>query len=346
MKSITSEEKIHIALSPYDLTDDYNRHAGVTLLSILKHSSKPITAHLFYDETLSVGKEENVEYNKACYKEIADQYNCELLFHHIKIPEWIHDHKCTRFWSAGTLLRLWIPDTLTNVNKVIYFDCDMVIRTDIANIWNTQMEKYYIGACKDYAAIDIYKNKRNYKPNKVIDEYFNAGLIIMNLELIRKQQTSFIDLALTYIYQHPNNLFNDQDMLNWYCNGEYMRLERKYNLPSFCEDILAFQDDCIIHYTVGKPWLLYSGDVDEFYWECLSETPWGKDKRKYIQYLRSAPDYQKALSFIEKTYYKLDTGGAMKRLWGLIQFTMSLWINSFHAFRRYINIYLMGKIEL
>ena len=33
------DSRIHIALSPGDLTDDYNRHAGATLLSILKNSS-------------------------------------------------------------------------------------------------------------------------------------------------------------------------------------------------------------------------------------------------------------------------------------------------------------------
>lgn len=340
MESINDEEKIHIALSPYDLTDDYNRHAGTTLLSILKNSSKPVIAHLFYDDSLSLGKEENVEYNKSCYKRIANQYNCKLLFHHVDIPEWIHEHKCAKFWSAGALLRLWIPETLTNVNKIIYFDCDMVIRTDIANIWDIQIDKYCIGASKDYGSINIYKNKRNYVPNKVIDEYFNSGLLIMNLELIRKQQTSFVDLALTYIRKHPDNLFPDQDMLNWYCNGEYLHLERKYNIPSSNKDVMDFQDDCIIHYTCNKPWLLYSGEVDNFYWECLSETPWGEDKWKFAQYLRSAPDYQKSLPFIEKSYYKLETGGVVNRLRGLIKFTISIWINAFHALQRYIKIYI------
>ena len=346
MESIIEKDYIHIVLSPYDLTDDYNRHAGVTLLSILKYSSKPVIAHILYDDTLSQGKEDSVEYNKTCYKNIAEKYNCSILFHHIKIPEWIHEHKCTDYWSPGALLRLWIPDILPDVDKIIYFDCDMVIRTDISNIWNIPMDNYYIGACKDHGSIEIYKNKRNYVPNKIIDEYFNTGLLIMNLQLIRKRQKSFSDLALSYIFKHPKNLFPDQDMLNWYCNGEYQRLERKYNIPSFCKDVMEFQDDCIIHYTGGKPWLLYSGEVDYFYWEILAETPWGEDKWKFAQYLRSAPDYQKSLPFFQKSYYKLETGGAINRLRGLIRFTTSIWINSFHALRRYIKIYKIGKINL
>lgn len=348
VESIIEDEKIHIALSPYDLTDDYNRHAGTTLLSILRYSSKPVIAHLFYDNTLSAGKEEEVECNKSYYNKIANQYNCKLLFHHIEIPKWIHEHKCAKFWSAGALLRLWIPDTLTNINKIIYFDCDMVIRTDIANLWNIPMEKYYLGACKDYRSIAIYNSKRGGTENKILNEYFNSGLLLMNLELIRNRQTSFIDLALTYIFEHPNNLFPDQDMLNVYCNGEYLHLEKKYNIPSNSKEIMEFQDDCIIHYSVNKPWLMYSGEIDDFYWECLSETPWGRDKQKFVQYLRSAPDYQKVLPFIEKKYYLLvETGGVMIKLRRIILFTISIWINAFHALQRYISTYKKRrKIEI
>ena len=72
-------ERIHLAISPQDLTDDYNRHAGVILLSFLDHCSHPATVHILYDENLSVGKEESVEFNKQCYQEITDRYGCELV---------------------------------------------------------------------------------------------------------------------------------------------------------------------------------------------------------------------------------------------------------------------------
>ena len=57
-----TEPRIHVAISPWDLTDDYNRHAGVTLLSFLDHCPNcKVTAHILY-ETSHLVKRKNLCY--------------------------------------------------------------------------------------------------------------------------------------------------------------------------------------------------------------------------------------------------------------------------------------------
>ena len=75
---LPTSSTIHIAISPWNLTDDYNRHAGVTLLSLLEHCSQPVTVHLLYDANLSIGKEKEEAYTKSCYQKICQKYNAAI----------------------------------------------------------------------------------------------------------------------------------------------------------------------------------------------------------------------------------------------------------------------------
>ena len=145
----SADNRIHIALSPYDLTDDYNRHAGATLVSILEHCSEPIVAHLLYDEKLCIGKEKETEYNKACYQKIADTYGCELQYHHVELPEWIDNIVKLGSWSPGIFLRLYLPELLPETDKIFYFDCDTIILTDITKLWGVDLDGKYLAGSLD-----------------------------------------------------------------------------------------------------------------------------------------------------------------------------------------------------
>ena len=160
-EKLEDENHIQVSLSPWNLTDDYNRHAGVTLLSFLDHCPKntKITIHLLYDEKISIGKEKETEYNKQCYQKISDRYNCELIYHHVDLPEWVNDIPAVKKWTPGTMMRLCLPDLLPDVEKILYLDCDMVVQTDIGKLWETPLGNNPLAACLD-TDISAYPPKR------------------------------------------------------------------------------------------------------------------------------------------------------------------------------------------
>ena len=321
---------IHLALSPWNLTDDYNRHAGVTLLSFLDHCPEyaKVTAHLLYDKRFCVGKEKETEYNKWCYQLIADRYNCELIYHHVDLPEWVNDIPAVKKWTPGTLMRLCLPDLLPDVDKILYLDCDMVVLTDIGELWNTKLGSKYLAACIDEWIMNKATKQRMEYYEKVsvpLKNYFNAGLLLLNLKLLREQPNPFSSTLFSYLHDNPELPFLDQDLLNWYCKGDYILLDKKYDVFPWWKDAIEYTDDCIIHYTIGKPWKMYNGDIDNFYWKYLFETPWSEDLLTYLHYVRDAPDIQKSISLIQKNFFGIIDGSRVDKVKCAVSLSFSIW---------------------
>lgn len=320
--------RIHVALSPWDLTDDYNRHAGVTLLSLLEHSSLPVTAHLLYDANLSKGKEKEEAYNKSCYQEIADRYGCELHFHHVELPEWIHNSQSVKKWPAGALMRICLPELLENVNKIIYLDCDMVILSDISYLWNLELDNHYLAACQDS---DIPKftpdRKKFYSEREIpIDSYFCSGTMVLNLKKLRAEENSFSETMFSFLQRNQDLLFPDQDMLNWFCKGDYVQLDDKYNVYTWREEVLNMANDCIIHYAGSKkPWKKYNGEIDNYYWKYFMQTPWCEKQEDLLRYIRDAPDVTKAILLLQKNFFANIGGSRKEKVSTAAKFTISIW---------------------
>lgn len=325
----SENSRIHVALSPWDLTDDYNRHAGVTLLSLLENSSLPVTAHLLYDANLSKGKEAEEAYNKSCYQKIADRYGCELYFHHVELPEWIEDVPSVNSYTPGALLRLYLPELLPEINKIIYLDCDMVVLTDISKLWANELADIILGACSDDIRFNVTKRIRDFYTNKEIsvDSYFNSGTLLLNLEKMRDE--NFTKKIFDWLFNNKDVLYPDQDMLNWYCHNHYLCLDRKYNILVRSTNESDF-DDSIIHYLGGqKPWKKYNGKIDDYYWKYLIQTPWCENPENLLRYIREAPDVSKALPHLQKNFFASIDGSRKDKVSTAAKLTLSIWKDFF-----------------
>lgn len=303
---------IHLALSPWDLTDDYNRHAGVTLLSFLDHCSEDteVIVHLLYDAKLSIGKEQETEYNKYCYQKIAEQYNSTVIFHHVELPEWINEVPAIKNWTPGTLLRLCLPGLLLDIDKIIYVDCDMVITADMETLWNVSLEDKYLAAVPDSTVPNFGRKRRNYckKKNIPLDGYFCAGTLVLNLKKLREGPRKFEDVVFDYLNKNRDLPYLDQDILNWFCQGNYLPLDEKYNIYTERGDALQFIDDGILHYVgKAKPWKRYGGSIDNPYWKYLVLTPWAGEGERLVCYVRNAPNITQCFSSIP-IYYRYQEG--------------------------------------
>ena len=321
--------RIHVALSPWDLTDDYNRHAGVTLLSLLEHSSLPVTAHLLYDANLSKGKEKEEAYNKSCYQKIADKYGCELHFHHVDVPEWVRDIPSVNNYTPGALLRLYLPELLSRVNKIVYLDCDMVVLTDISKLWNNELGDMILGACSDDIRFNVTKKIRDFYTAKGIsvESYFNSGTLLLNLKEMREQ--NFTTKVFEWLSNNKDVLYPDQDMLNWYTQKNYLCLDEKYNVL-VRSTIQSNLNDSIIHYLGGeKPWKKYNGEIDNYYWKYLMQTPWCENPENILRYIRDAPDVTKAIPLLQKNFFANIEGNRKEKVSTAAKFTISIWKDFF-----------------
>lgn len=287
---------VHVALSPWDLSDEYNRHVGTTLVSILDNCPKKVVVHLLYEEKFSLQNPLETEHNLNNYRELGTRYGTEILLHPVELPEWVTDPKRENLqhFTPGTLLRLYLPNLLPDLEKVIYLDCDMVVTADISKLWDIPLGNHSLGACLDAARASNVKYYRDVHEAFGVDWkcYFNAGLLVMNLIKLRETRM-FPDRVMDLIYQHPNLPYLDQDVLNILFQKDAYFLSQRYNLPvgKRMMDYKLMRHlgisgssyaDCILHFNGRvKPWKAYSGPVDELYWKYFAMTPWGADPNVY-----------------------------------------------------------------
>ena len=180
--------------------------------------------------------------------------------------------------SYVTYYRLFVPELLHDYEKVLYLDVDLIIKSDLSLLFDTDLENCYLGAIKHP---DLHKLTQVGRYSIPPDSYFNAGVLLMNLGLIRKdnKQREFISLI--------NEEFSsfDQDILNVSCSGKVKYLDMKYNMMTkLCYFVIRFmtmfinrkelksarKNPSIIHYADReKPWdyanLPYNTIWDENY---------------------------------------------------------------------------------
>lgn len=186
-------------------------------------------------------------------------------------------------YTAAASYRLLLPEILPSYKSVIYLDCDVIVRTDIAKLYrDTDLEDYYLAAVYE-ATLDFqipYLKEIGCKPG----EYINSGFLIINLEQMRLDN---IMPSLISTANNANSAFPDQDALNIVCKGNILGLPPIYNsirtyfLPQYKTDFLKYYTDKDwdhvqisgnIHYTGSKPW---NGYTIEFvtWWSYYEQLP-------------------------------------------------------------------------
>lgn len=199
--------------------------------------------------------------------------------------------------SVETYYRFLIQSILPEYDKVLYFDSDIICRRDVADLFETEIGNNLLGA-----VIDADMNGQLKLPGsdffqylstelKLEDpySYFQAGVLIMNLNELRK--VSSTDLWLRRAQKIYRYL--DQDILNKYCQGHIYYLDMAWNTLIECnnyrvkvlingarwEIYLAYQkareNPYIIHYAgFQKPWNMRDVDFEDDFWKYAKNTPY------------------------------------------------------------------------
>lgn len=152
--------------------------------------------------------------------------------------------------SVSTMDRLLLPELL-DVDKVLYLDIDIIVNSDIEQLYNIDLGDYPIAsksttyASWKYGYKLIYKAALSLEPQDAWDlrrtthfngpldfNAFNAGVILMNLAKMRKD-----DFSQTYIPYIEQYGLNDQDALNLYCRDNRIEIPKQWNSVPSQEDI-------------------------------------------------------------------------------------------------------------
>ena len=284
--------------------DNYSKHAGVVIASILANAKEEDKLNFYILES------DVSESQKKHILDLKHLKSCEINF--IKIDDTLFDDyksiKTHNYISLPAYYRLKIASLLPNINRVLYLDCDVIVKDSLAELFFVDMNEKTLAGVKDI-------NKRITKKNPT---YVNSGVLLMNLEKIRE-----VDLEKNLLDYTINNFENittgDQEIINEVCKGDIKILDAAWNVQSsnFTNRSSYTNQPKIIHFVSKlKPWHFGSFSYHKMeYFKYLQLTPWAltEDEKDYwykknqfvslIAYLKYRPLFMLRPRFYKALYY-------------------------------------------
>lgn len=138
------------------------------------------------------------------------------------------DNSGLKHISRATYYRLLIADIIDDsIDKIIYFDCDIIINHSIKDLWDIDISDYAIAAVPQIGA----GNEAERLGYPIQYGYFNAGVTVMNLKYCREHDIT--KLFIEYLDQNASKiLFHDQDTLNAVLYDKCYHLLPMWNMTS------------------------------------------------------------------------------------------------------------------
>ena len=144
--------------------------------------------------------------------------------------------------SPAAIIKFDLPHIFRDKNKILYLDSDILVRGDITPLFSIDIENNYAAVVKDFKPL-TYKPSQLVKLNVFHTAYFNSGVMLLNLEKLRKDGIR----DKLYKYRASGiNYFMDQDALNVIFAENVKYLDLKWNTIS--STVGAFNKDELAEY--------------------------------------------------------------------------------------------------
>ena len=252
----------------FTVDDKYVPFLAVALQSLIENSSEK-NYYLIKILYTSI-TEENQEKIKKYEKENVNIEFVDLNYYINKIKNKLYTRD---YYSVTTYFRLFIPNLYPQYNKALYLDCDIVLLADVAELYNIDMGDNLVAAAPDdvIQKIEVFQEYVE-KVVGVADyrNYFNAGVLLMNLDELRK-----FDFQEKFLYSLEKIKFavaQDQDYLNRLCKGRVKIISNAWDKMPISNDTDT-NDLKLIHYNLAfKPWHFEDILYKEYFWKYAKKT--------------------------------------------------------------------------
>lgn len=187
--------------------------------------------------------------------------------------------KLRDYYTPSIYYRLFIPTLFPQYSRALYLDADIAVTGDITRLYNVPLGERLLAAIPD-AIIASHEDFRLYAEGAIgipYREYFNSGVLVMNLDQLRLQgiRERFTYLLETYRF---DTVCPDQDYLNALCHGQVLYLDDGWNKMSI--DRAYHGTPSLIHYNMFfKPWQYDDIAYGEIFWAYAERTAYAEEIR-------------------------------------------------------------------
>jgi lipopolysaccharide biosynthesis glycosyltransferase len=237
------------------------RFAAVSIFSILSNADTPAKIYCIVPSTDIFMVSSIQEMNRIFDSDIQIIAADNQIF-----STWTKHAHVTR----AAYLRLLIPN-LIREEKVIYLDSDLIVLSDLSELYATSTEQFFLAGVPDPRGASSSK-----MPRKQDDVYINSGVLVMNLEGLR--QDHFLQKCAQINASYPGlATWVDQCLINKYAENRKVIIDAKWNRQIIADEVTLEEfnnyvsngNSSIIHFLGRmKPWNAGSGPhVAKFWWD-------------------------------------------------------------------------------
>lgn len=234
---------------------------GIALQALCaNHKDNIVHVYLITDESFT--EEDRSDIKQIVLSSNADNTISFLLATDDMMSAWSW-HK-NSYYPKQVFYRLLCADLLLeSVDRILYIDCDVIVRKSLAELWDMDLQDSPLAACPDASERGF---RIGFNEN---DEYYNSGVLLMNMDYWRKNNCK--KQLFDFIDAHPGEYrLPDQDPLNIIFKETKKHLDIKYNLQpialykdkyiefnwqKYGEEFRNAQiNPSIIHFAGARPW--------------------------------------------------------------------------------------------
>jgi lipopolysaccharide biosynthesis glycosyltransferase len=193
------------------------------------------------------------------------------------------------FVTSAMWYRIFLPKLLPEVDRVLYLDVDTIALDSLEPMWDIDLTDSHVAAVTNV----FYLRSHAQRPVELgiaPTEYFNSGVVLMNLNLMRRDDSA--RALFDYAVEHAAELaWPDQDALNVVLGNGRVPLHPRWNCMNsvlqfpWAADVFGAEAveeararPAIRHFegpTINKPWHYGSeSPMREVYFEHRKQTPW------------------------------------------------------------------------
>ncbi len=194
----------------FAIDDAYTPFLAVALKSLLNNASKDYNYCIKVLHT-NVSEAHKNQIKKFECKNVNVEF-VDLSYYIEKVKDKLYTRD---YYTNTTYFRLFLPELYPQYDKVLYLDSDIIVVGDISELYNTDMGTNLVAAAPD-DIIQTIKVFQDYAELVVgvakYQHYFNAGVLLMNLDELRKFK--FQEKFLYLLGKVKFSVAPDQDYLN------------------------------------------------------------------------------------------------------------------------------------
>lgn len=222
-------------------------------------------------------------------QQLTDKYKTQITIYLVE-DSYFNNLPTTINWTLATYFRFIVADYFYNkIDKILYLDADILCIGSLVELFNLEFDNNIAYVVIEKDPIWWEKCAKRLNENKLLNGYFNAGFLLVNLK--KWKENNINEKALKLLTnENLRKKFThlDQDVLNLLLLDKVKYLDRKYNQQISINYELKYKSNkvrkypitdatILIHY-IGptKPWHKWAENYkcSKYFLDVKNKSPW------------------------------------------------------------------------